>query len=82
MKTYEDYMLEYSKLIKENHCTNISLLKIGDFVNSKSPNSSVPLVGFVTKINRVNICIDTSYMGNNIVSLTIKKETIKEFIKS
>ena len=87
MTPLKDYYNEkISKLDKENKFKDISKLEIGNLAYVKGTSEKAFLIGFVKKIARVNVTLETTYGGwggSDIIlqELKVKKNEITQFVK-
>jgi hypothetical protein len=74
-------------LMKKSKQSDVSKLGVGDYVNIPKTEKSGGLKGFVKKIGRTNVVLDTFYqLGSTaddgiMQEITVKKADIKEFAK-
>jgi hypothetical protein len=82
-----EYKSRIDNLDKESKQSDVSQLKEGDYVNVPRSEKSSGVTGFVKKVGRTNVVLDTFYqLGSTaddgiMQDITVKKSDIKEFIK-
>lgn len=79
---YKEYEKAFNALSKDNKHTvdATTILKPGYFVLIKYAGSSVPTVGFLKTVNRVNVIVYTTYMDKEMLEITFKKADVTEYI--
>jgi hypothetical protein len=80
------YKSRIDALDAENKLTDISKLSAGDFIHVPATKQSSGATGFVKKIGRTNVTIETQYGGwanadSSPMELTVKKSDIAQFAK-